>query len=80
LRRIRVVLASSLPREEVEHLGLRAAATPDEGWRMARNLCDANTPTTLVIPFGNVTVVAPGAPDPVLAPVSSQLDMARPKS
>ncbi len=80
LQRIRVILVSSLPKEEVEHLGLIAAATAEDGWRMARNLCDTDMPTTLVIPSGNVTVVDHGTLDPVLAPAAGELDTANRRS
>jgi nickel-dependent lactate racemase len=55
--RIRVILVSACPSEQVERIGMIAAATYEEGLARALELLETRTPSTYVIPHGNVTVV-----------------------
>jgi nickel-dependent lactate racemase len=57
LERIRVVLVSACPPDQVRHLGLIPAATWQEGLQLAAQSLGSTGPPTYVVPFGNVTVV-----------------------
>ncbi|HJP67192.1 MAG TPA: nickel-dependent lactate racemase [Actinomycetota bacterium] len=59
LERITVVLVSSCPQGEVGLLGLQPASTWREGLDLALRAVGTSTPSTHVVPFGNVTVVRP---------------------
>jgi nickel-dependent lactate racemase len=57
LNRIRVILVSRCPKEQVKHLGFIPASHLEEGKKIALEGLGKSNPSTYVIPFGNVTVV-----------------------
>lgn len=57
LHRIRVVLVSQCPPQDVEGLGFVAASSLADGLRRARGILGRAEPQTSAIPFGNITVL-----------------------
>ncbi len=57
LQRIRVILVSSCPPEEVRALGFQHAASCEEGLELLYQLAGTSSPEYYLVPHGNVTIV-----------------------